>query len=1002
MFPFRGAPHSRVFLIMSSPTSQLGLHDLLRCPPRSNGAGFYRRLRGGHMPCPRVPVSVLRCFVPTNRQHKNEYQGFARYTDEYRSSPAAQQQQAAARTKSLASASQAAAAALQLHSKPTGLQPPNPGARRTASLTAASGHHSMRSYTYNPKPSYHAGPAPPRAGPSMRANSLGLRTNSMNRQFSRAGAQNAAHLRHAPYYAVPEEESHDEESVVITTKTTKVVDAYGRTTSVTLETIRKLADGSNIIETKTTNISRPTSRSNSFRANSLSQAPPGANYNLDKIDEDLHDFDYTYLDHADASPPRLNYLEPTAASPKTDRYLQEQRKALLGQSPPKKQDDRNASIVSSQSNKRLKSILKSSPAVAEDNPSEAYSADQGGLRRLDPSPYLKSTQMSNASGTSTSIKFQETVETISYPSEQHNVAVLHKEMLAHEEQEKKKNVDLYAQAMKVAMQKVYGDSAGNALETPPASPLLRQGESPATDVGDLAAKKIKKDHKREHVELGGVNKNYIYENHHKDFAIRSLRGGDPTDTSTRKKRVKEEMKLHKEEEKRQAELLKNAQKEKKRQEKTVKKDKKKKHLNLFGFSKRKNSIGESVLSTVGLAVTGALAATISTSFLDHSDGQIHSIENGSPRIAPQDTLDSSDYDDTREHFVDVPDVIEEDEEEQTRVRPSILHENYPGSPAEGNDAVEHPSNGNVASKTQVSPDIVVGHTSTNSTGDSGVLLTLVSSPNGHPRVLSNSSRNARRNEENDIPSPNLEMASPSLDDRDIISPQPPVELDSHHELSPKQKHRETAVVGPDSSPDSPTIQPQILLFEPQGLSILAAKDGLSGSDQAVGEEVPVGESLAGSLSTVDPPLESLDDSESSQTTAADGGQLSSPFVLNGKRQPVDYEEKPVAASSPDRTEPIDPEVNTQKYIPEGDIPAVNEQKKNEAASLLQDRSGTPMIGEISTDADFSGVTAQEHLDDRMAPEVVADHETTQKKVKVKKASKFKKMIDKYFINGYSK
>lgn len=861
----------------------------------------------------------------------------------------------------------------------------------------------MRSYTYNPKPSYRAGPAPPAAGATMRSNSLGGRASSMGlRLFSRAGAQNAAALRQAQY-GVAEEQPQDDESVVIVTKTTKVVDAYGRTTSVTLETVRKLADGSNIIETKTTNISRPTSRSNSFRANSLSHGGHGANYNLDKIDEDLQDFDYTYLDHGDASPPRLNVPDkPPAASPKTDLYLQEQRKALLDHSPPRKPDDRNASIVSTQSTRRLKSILKSSPgtAMGDDTPGEVqpYPADQSNAKRLDPSPNLKSTQMSNASGTN-SIKFHETVETISYPSEQHNVAVLQKEMLAQEEQEKKKNVDLYSQAMKVAMQKVYGDSHGNALETPPASPVLEHKQPPSSEVGELAAKKIKKDHKREHVEMGGVNKNYIYENHHKDFAVRSLRGADPTDASTRKKRVKEEMKLLKEEEKRQAELLKNAQKEKKRQEKASKKDsKKKKHLSIFNRNKRRNSISESVLSTV------ALNATVSTSFLDHSDSQIQSTENESPVADLPVTATSSEYNDTQEHFVDVPDVIEEDEEEHVKDRPGIMADHSVETLAETNEPVDRTVNNTVPSVAQVSGSLSQ-KISDSATAGSGqdARFTLVSLPNGHPQVLSDHSRIIGRNGESDNPSPNLgELGSSFVDVTsekvDIAQPLE-VELDSQNEMSPKQRNRETVVLGPDmdspsdSPSDSPNVQPQIILFEPQAQPNQLNEEEILGSSQQEAQGPPVSESLAGSLSTVGPPLE--EETLSEIATSGDGEQLSPPFVLNEKRQALDEEN---ATGGLDEASYSGARMSEQGHIGENNASVENEQERL-AADLPTEKepSETTANGETSTDADVSGVTAHERLDGEATKE-----QKKSKKQKIKKPSKFKKMIDKYFINSYSR
>lgn len=399
-------------------------------------------------------------------------------------------------------------------------------------------------------------------------------------------------------------DEHDDEAggVVITTKTTKVMDSLGRTRSITTETIKTLPDGSNIIETKTTNISRPTSRSNSLRSNSLRNNSLNhginANYNLDKIEEDLHDFDYTYLDHDDRqSPPPILNQESHQQSPRTQKYIQEQRNALALEFPlPLKPEERTASFSSNQSSpKRLKSILKNGSSQIlplQDGREEGASIhDVIALNGNSFSPIKSAAidvpqQTSVASG-GASIKFRETVETISYPAEAHNLAELLREEEFKKDQEKQKNVDMYSQAMKVAMQKVYGKKEGNntALHTPPQSPLTESRK----DLDALAEKKLKKDQKRGKVESGGISKNYVYENHHRDFSIRSLRSGPVAEDghiSTRKERAKEEKRHLKEEDKRNAELLKNAEKERKKEEKLQKK-KEKKPFSFFGIKKQK-------------------------------------------------------------------------------------------------------------------------------------------------------------------------------------------------------------------------------------------------------------------------------------------------------------------------------------------------------------------------------------------------------------------------------
>lgn len=239
----------------------------------------------------------------------------------------------------------AALAALRMHSPQT--QPPpqrqsqyarsnsltSPAASRqpvrTNSLSLGNGRaNSLRTYVYTPKASYVAGqptqvPLPQRQPqPQPRLNSLNsnssaparrnsLRTNSLNsqsslrRQLHQPQQQPSTHQKFASDTLFEEEDDDDIVGVVTTTKTTKVVDAQGRTQSITTETIKTLPDGSNIIETRTKNISRSNSlnamnngnnnNNGNNRASSLLSNQAGG-YNLNKIDEHLHDFDYSYHD----------------------------------------------------------------------------------------------------------------------------------------------------------------------------------------------------------------------------------------------------------------------------------------------------------------------------------------------------------------------------------------------------------------------------------------------------------------------------------------------------------------------------------------------------------------------------------------------------------------------------------------------------------------------------------------------------------------------------------
>lgn len=629
------------------------------------------------------------------------------------------------------SASQAALAALQMHSKPASLRAPVSHLRvnRSNSLSNYGRSNSMRTYTYTPKPSYQAGPPPQtrsyqsppyQSGHSLRSNSL--RSGSLRgapRPQTYHQRQNSADL---PSFA----EDNAADNIVITTKTTKVVDSLGRTKSITTETIKSMPDGSNIIETKTTNISRPTSRSNSLRNNSLTHVS-NANYNLDKIDEDLHDFDYTYLDHEDRlSPPRLAEVNHQQ-SPQTQMFIQEQRNALAPDFLlPVKPEERTASLSSTQSPKRLKSILKNgSNHIYQTSPiqdgreevasiQDVIGQDGNGFSSNKTAAIDLPQQTSVASGAS--IKFRETVETISYPTESNNLAELLREEEFRKDQEKKKNIDMYSQAMKVAVANVYGKSGQDTsgFQTPPQSPLIEESKN---NLDALAEKKLKKDQKRGKSESAGISKNYIYENHHRDFSMRSLRGGPAAEevhVSTRKERAKEEKRLLKEEEKRNAELLKNAEKERKKEEKLQKK-KEKKSFSLFGMKKRKDETANGLLmqeqeltseAPIGLTAheNSAVSSPLSLQSPTYSSPREEAIvdSQGAAKLP-----ENSSVGDRSSLFVDVPEIADEIEE-NTRVE-VIEQQKVPSAPISRHSDVTNdpivPPRGDIAKLQYEDPEV---------------------------------------------------------------------------------------------------------------------------------------------------------------------------------------------------------------------------------------------------------------------------------------------------------
>lgn len=290
---------------------------------------------------------------------------------------------------------------MKLHSPNTTLFPNIPN--RTASLNRNSTPYSnggggqnrtnsLRTYSYHPGASYVAGqplqkstPAPPspRVIP-RRYNSLTNATKRLNSLSS----QNSNLRRHSIDELGPELIGEDEE-VTITTQTTEVVDALGRTQSITTRTIKQLPDGSNIIETTTKSVSRGGSRTSSLRADSLMGGRQNANTNLTIIDEDLQDFDYNYqldnpklaaavplvLNHNHQEPPTNSLSNPISSPPILSPKLVPPP-PILKDSPQQQQIiERSSSLVLNGSNKPLKLIMKHRLQDAESEPDYADARD---------------------------------------------------------------------------------------------------------------------------------------------------------------------------------------------------------------------------------------------------------------------------------------------------------------------------------------------------------------------------------------------------------------------------------------------------------------------------------------------------------------------------------------------------------------------------------------------------------------------------------------------------
>lgn len=151
----------------------------------------------------------------------------------------------------------------------------------------------------------------------------------------------------------PVNDPRDEEPYgIVSTKTITHLDQFGNTQSVTTEIVRELPDGSNIIE-KTTSYSKPTSRCNS-RIAALSNSLDQEKYNMSRIDEELNDFAYSYLDSTHTSSPAFEYGR---------RNTSGRSQSLGSTSDHCYRPDASRTNSVDTSGRNLKSILKKTPSV---------------------------------------------------------------------------------------------------------------------------------------------------------------------------------------------------------------------------------------------------------------------------------------------------------------------------------------------------------------------------------------------------------------------------------------------------------------------------------------------------------------------------------------------------------------------------------------------------------------------------------------------------------------
>ncbi|CAI5760201.1 unnamed protein product [Candida verbasci] len=482
------------------------------------------------------------------RSRPDSYQGFSKYAHEinnYHNQQQEQQQQhlnaglpvqsTQVRSQSMTSASQAAAAALRLHSSPIKQSPSHQTLAqkqygRSNSLSYANANringnrsnslrsNSLKQYTYTPKPSYSPGPLkePTKSQPR--------RYNSLNSNASYI--PKSVNLHQQDFIEEENDRDFDEEEITVTTTETKILDSQGRVTSITTKIVKQLPDGSEVVETKTKNISRMNSRANSLSSTSQ---PPNFNRtnsitnqtNLKKIDEHLHNFDYDYqVDSNTQQQQQQQQQQPLNLN-------QENEIKELG--PPFEHNNNNinnnnnnninnnnnnnnnnssiqrtSSIASSQ--KPLRSILKSTPRPNFDDANEQNITASSSptdhpyksLRdnKLISSPPQQAQQQfsqqqfspqNGLTSPASSIKFNDNVTTIPIQADKKKNISSPPQISKPKASNQQIDADFYAAAMQAAYKKVYGENAVPPPQPPqPIQPI--QQSSPLQDNPELNEK----------------------------------------------------------------------------------------------------------------------------------------------------------------------------------------------------------------------------------------------------------------------------------------------------------------------------------------------------------------------------------------------------------------------------------------------------------------------------------------------------------------------------------
>ncbi|KSA03466.1 uncharacterized protein AC631_00782 [Debaryomyces fabryi] len=255
-----------------------------------------------------------------------------------------------------------------------------------------------------------------------------------------------------------------------------------------------------------------------------------------------------------------------------------------------KQDDVQhpyKSLSSPQFNEPPKFKVPQSPNMHVSQQSNRINTNAGSKRThsLMSSPISRHDDvLSDKSEASNSIKFLEKHETI---------PIFYNDSEPKEtEHTKPSDQDFYSIAMQVAMERVYGNKDSQPQSQ---SPKLGGQRAMSLNSQSLPTQDSKKEKKTQELNEQGVNDNYVYQNHHKDFVGLSLRDNVEPKQTSRKERAKEEKKQQKSELKEQKQKMKNQEKEESEASKAVSKEQKKsqraqKHGRLASlFGRRKST-----------------------------------------------------------------------------------------------------------------------------------------------------------------------------------------------------------------------------------------------------------------------------------------------------------------------------------------------------------------------------------------------------------------------------